>query len=114
MPAYAKQKRNTHATLAATAFDPVPGLSELGPELHARRLEELTAIGRVAIQLLALSKPKLIASIQNLDDSDIGAEMLSTFQRGKELAEVLVRLIGAAELRFGVALANVIEPAGMH
>jgi hypothetical protein len=108
----------THAELAAMAFEPVPefvGLTSEAKETHEAKLQDISVVSRMAIHFLGLKKAEAIDKLRRWAATDGAAapdEMLKTFAHGRELTQRLVVMLEAAETRFAVALANVVDQDG--
>jgi hypothetical protein len=109
----------THDELASTTFEPIPefvGLSPEAKETHEARLQDISIVSRMAIHLLGLPKEEVVQKLRKRAEADGAAapdEMLGTLAHGRELTQRLVRMLEAAEARFAVALANVIDQDGV-
>jgi hypothetical protein len=108
----------THEQLAAQDFEPVPefvGLSDAVKKIHEQKLDDVSIVSRMSLHLLGLTKAEIIKNMREMAlDTDMAEadEMLQTFVNGRELAECLVEMITAAEVRFASAMANVYAEDG--
>jgi hypothetical protein len=104
-----KKRPITHEPLAAQPFKLVPEFANLDSkptvmERQERQLHDITAASRMAIHLLGLPKSEVVRILRSMVAEDNNAksadEMLRTLVTGREMAQVLVKVIEAAETRF--------------
>ncbi len=116
-----KKRPITHEQLAAQPFEPVPEFANLNSkptvrERHERQLHDIAVVSRMAIHLLGLPKSEVVQILRSMvaenNNAKSADEMLRTFVKGREMAQALVKVIEAAETRFAVAMANVVDQDG--